>query len=280
MKYINHMRSRKGFFFLALLPLLGGCGSTTPSVYCDRNGDLASFSYDDSPYSSVLVEERAESLLKRVDAGETVFLFSSSQSCSSCLAYQDVMVKGFGMYGAQISLLEHFGTLSESAYQYDVALLKERYSDVDNGFDGKTPRLYMMDKEGSTRLNIYDHFQSATAFRSFLASSFALNGLTHFAVYENYVSFIKDKTIPSYLYDSSDTDAFTFYEETIRKKAAALQKTIAIVDYGSLSDEGKSSALAAFGLTSYEPVLSYEGASCKVKEKAAEAASLINAYCA
>lgn len=257
---------------------LSGCSNGTP--YCDANGEIAETA---STYREAMVEERASSLIARAQAGETVYFFHASSTCSACSRYESAIAAGLAQTNLRVSLLyRSSGTeFDETAYWADVGLLQATYPSDEGGttgFQNNYPRFYRLQGNACEILSFNAYADSGTSFSSYLGRVSNLNGLTHFRTYEKAASFAARNSCPLYLYDDAEDDAFAFYFAEIRSRGQKKETPFAILDFAEMSDEQKTAALAGFSLESYAPRIRLGQTVRDIKSEAASAASLVASY--
>ena len=274
------MKRALGLFLLLASLCLGSCSPSR--IYGDVNGEIAT---DATAYPEVMVEERAESIIKRANAGETVYLFHAYTGCGHCETARPFMVGALKDFNLQISLIykreENDPSFDAVSYQNDVDLLESTYpgsEDNTQGFLNSYPRLYRIQGSVCQVLDFGGSLDSVHSLKNFLSGSARLNGLTHFRTYEKAVSFAETKTCPLYLYDETDPASFAFFFDEVRRSGSAETKPFAILDYNLMSESQKAAALAGLALTTYAPTLSFDSLTYDITKEAATVASVVSSY--
>jgi len=266
------------FFFLVPLLSLSSCSSVL--AYADQRGGIASTA---SGYQEALLSERASNLIKREQAGETVYFLHAYSGCKVCQRVEPYLIGALKEFPLAISLIYKTdeATFDRAGYNEDITLLSSTYppnDDKTSGFLPQYPVLYRLQSGICKPLDFVSSSDSVPSLVTYLKKLAKLNGLTHFLEVKDATTFMSEKSSPLFLYDETDADSFSFYNDTVRALGKTSEKPFAILDYSSMDERQKAESLLSFNLTSYTPTLQYGSNLFNIKEKATEAASTLKNY--
>jgi hypothetical protein len=281
------LMAMKKRFSLLLVPLLcvfscqssSSVDSSLPSI--DKNGNIYGESDTSKGYTDILYERDADQILQEVDEGGEVLLLLASAACSHCVEFEPIMVEWAEKTGAEVSLFYIGEDDDRTAFNANCVTIYNRYKNEE--FIESTPTLYLLDSSSIMLLDFYENDANIAKFTSYMGSVVNVAGVRRFRSESPLASFLAASDCLVYLLDLSDSASVSYYWSTIYPLAKKSLKSLALIEYGSMSEEDQAMTLALLSLPSSAPYLAQYGSGVlllgyDVTKNVSEAASLLTDY--
>ena len=246
------MRFFRRFLCSLLLLSLSSCGlgnsaryndaefpvtDDTDLVYLKRNGDNFDKNNISYSYADLTREATHDSLSKRIDGGESVFLFLHSDGCPSCQASHDDLARFFLTSGILVEGL-HFTDETREAKLNVLYSITAAYPNLAKVLHSPyvTPSIYIIrNGESAVPVSFLDQRESLQNLEEFLKNLMNFTYVYTFRTFDSYLSFAKENECLVYRHGAGDA----FFYDTIYPlaKHSKLHTAELQVEYFSEADK-------------------------------------------